>query len=189
MSEIQEDENMRETKTPYGDSVYWHINNGGVDFQLKHRRYESKLYTEHVTEGPVLCISASHFGCTTNGMELLTNKKSLLALGQLLIQYAQDPAVPETSGCSSYGASILQPPSSDECDAEDGLPIDKSAEYPKGYQEAVSSVNPNPEPDRRVPGGMCSDPRGPCQARHCQGEASLLVRDCGFFNSAGNAKG
>jgi len=104
-------------------------------------------------------------------------------LGQLLIQYAQDSAIPETKGCADYGASVLRPRtdcSNDTSGEDEELPIDKG--------EVKDCNSPDPEPDRHVPGGLCTEPMGPCQVRQCQGEPALLVKTCRFFNSAGNTQ-
>ena len=111
MSETRIDhdnEHSRETRTQYGDAIYWHINNGGISFRLEQRHYESKQYPTPPIEGPVLHITAMHFGCITNGLELPTNKDSLRALGQLLLQYADDPSMPETTDCAEYGAHVVR---------------------------------------------------------------------------------
>jgi hypothetical protein len=63
-----------EYKCPLG-CVYFHINNGGVVFEV----FDKGAY------GPEFKISASHFGHKTNNIELLTDPESMRKLGEMLI--------------------------------------------------------------------------------------------------------
>ena len=90
-----------ETRTPVGDGVYLHINNGGITFGVEQRTWK---FRDSLITGPVLAIRASHFSCRTNSMDLVTNKGSLRLLGNYLLQCADDPDLVETEGCADGGA-------------------------------------------------------------------------------------
>jgi len=59
---------------PVVNSVYEHINNGGVSFKITNEK------------GPTIEIEASHFGHTTNHIKLHVTKRSLLNLIDMLTQ-------------------------------------------------------------------------------------------------------
>ena len=61
------------------DNIYFHLNNGGICFEVDEEKYSSTLK-----------VDASHMGHKTNSMELLLSKEHLKVLGEYLIRKSEE---------------------------------------------------------------------------------------------------